>query len=68
MTVKDHDDSMQGGINPVHLARTLLRIVAELPESEYSEATSTELSKRQIEVVVHNDLPDPASGHNTPQG
>lgn len=68
MTAKDHDDPMSEGINQVHLARTLLKIVAELPESGYSETTSTELSKQQADVVEHNDLPDLACEDKSPQG
>ena len=68
MTTKDHDDPMQEGINQVHLARTLLRIVAELPESEYSDAKSNGHKQRQVAERELNDLPNPASEESTTQG
>ena len=55
-------------VNMVSVYRSVLEIVAHLQETQYSEITSTELSEQQADVVVHNDLPDPASGHNTSQG
>jgi len=68
LTAKDHDDPMQEGINQVHLARTLLRIVAELAESEYSDAKSNGRKQRQVAERELNDLPNPASDTNTTQG
>jgi hypothetical protein len=62
------EKQLNNNMNLVDVSRTLLRIVAHLSETQYSETTSTELSEQQAEVVVHNDLPDPASGHNTSQG
>ena len=54
-------------INLINISRTLLRIVARLPKSEYTEISSTEKG-RQDEVLIHNDLSDPASEENTSQG
>ena len=54
--------------NLLDVSRTLLRIVAQLPKSRYSEDKSNGYNRRQVEVVVHNDLPDPASDDSTSQG
>ena len=62
------EKQLNTGTNLLDVSRALLRIVAHLQETQYSEATSTELSEQQAEVRQHNDLPDPASGHNTSQG
>ena len=62
------DESNPDEVNMVSVYRSVLEIVAHLQETQYSETTSTELSEKQAEVVVHDDLPDPASGHNTSQG
>jgi len=62
------EKQLNNGTNLVDVSRTLLRIVAHLSETQYSEITSTELSEQQAEVVEHNDLPNPASGRNTSQG
>jgi len=45
-----------------------LRIVAQLPKSEYSEHKSSGQYRRQVEVLEHPDLPDPASAEDTSQG
>lgn len=66
-TVKD-EESNSDEVNMVSVYRSVLEIVAHLQETQYSEATSTELSEQQADVVAHNDLPDPASGRNTSQG
>ena len=62
------EKQLNNGTNLVDVSRTLLRIVAHLQETQYSETTSTELSEQQAEVVVHNDLPDPASEVDSSQG
>jgi len=62
------EKQLNNGTNLVDVSRTLLRIVAHLSETQYSEITSTELSEQQAEVVVHNDLPNPASEHDSSQG
>jgi hypothetical protein len=54
-----------GGINLLSLYRSMLRIVARLDESEYTEDNSL---LRQTEVFHHPDLADPASDGNTSQG
>ncbi len=54
-----------GGINLLSLYRSMLRIVARLDESEYTEDNSL---LRQTEVVEHSNLADPASASDTSQG
>ena len=51
----------------VGLYRSLLKIVAQLNERQYTEGNSTQ-NRRQAEVVEHNDLSDPASDRDTSQG
>lgn len=53
------------GINLLSLYRSMLRIVARLDESEYTEGNSL---LRQTEVVQHSDLANPASDEVTLQG
>lgn len=67
-TERIQEKQPNNGTNLLDVSRTLLRIVAHLRETQYSETTSTELSEQQAEVRQHNDLPDPASGLNTSQG
>jgi hypothetical protein len=54
-----------GGINLLSLYRSMLRIVARLDESEYTESNSL---LRQTEVVEHSNLANPASDEVTVQG
>ncbi len=54
-------------IDLVDLSRTLLRIVAHLPKSEYHEDKSTE-QRRRADVLEHADPADPASVDATSQG
>lgn len=54
-----------GGINLLSLYRSMLRIVARLDESEYTEDNSL---LRQTEVVEHSNLADPASVDTTVPG
>jgi hypothetical protein len=54
-----------GGINLLSLYRSMLRIVARLGESEYTESNSL---LRQTEVVEHSNLANPASDEVTVQG
>lgn len=61
---KPNDD----GINLVKLSKTLLHIVAQLREKQYTDSRSTEIVLRQAEVYHHSDLPDPASDVTTTQG
>ena len=67
MTAKLKQKQAQDGINQLHVSRTLLRIVAELNEKQYTEGNSTQ-NGRQAEVVEHNDLSNPASDVSTTQG
>ncbi len=53
------------GINLLSVYRSMLRIVARLDESEYTEGNSL---LRQTEVLKHSDLADPASDGSTSQG
>ncbi len=53
------------GINLLSVYRSMLRIVARLGESEYTESNSL---LRQTEVYHHPDLADPASASDTSQG
>ena len=62
------DKQPNKGTNLVDVSRTLLRIVARLPKTEYIEDKSNGYRRRQVEVVEHNDLPNPASGSDTSQG
>lgn len=61
---KPEDD----GINLVNISKTLLHIVAQLRETQYTGSRSTEIVLRQAEVYHHSDLPDPASDVTTTQG
>ena len=56
------------GINLVNISKTLLHIVAQLRETQYTDSRSTEIVLRQAEVYHHSDLPDPASDVTTTQG
>lgn len=51
------------GIDLLAAYRTVLRSLARLESGEY-----TSDNERQVEVVVHDDLPDPASDCRTRQG
>ncbi|MDX2139382.1 MAG: hypothetical protein SF123_14960 [Chloroflexota bacterium] len=53
------------GINLLSVYRSMLRIVARLGESEYTESNSL---LRQTEVVEHSNLANPASADDTVQG
>lgn len=61
------EKQLNNGMNLVDVSRTLLRIVARLSKNEYTESSSIQ-NGRQAEVVVHNDLSDPASDEDTSQG
>lgn len=54
------------GVNLLSVYRSMLRIVARLNESEYTDDRSS--SRRQTEVQAHSDLADPASEKGTSQG
>ncbi|MDX2138750.1 MAG: hypothetical protein SF123_11705 [Chloroflexota bacterium] len=53
------------GINLLSVYRSMLRIVARLGESGYTEGNSL---LRQTEVVEHSNLANPASDEVTLQG
>jgi hypothetical protein len=55
----------KNGINLLSVYRSMLRIVARLEESEYTEGNSL---LRQTTEVVLDDLADPASDEVTLQG
>ena len=51
------------------LAQTLLRIVAQLQKTEYSESKSNgHYRQRQADELELDDLPNPASDTSTAQG
>lgn len=56
------------GTNLLDVSRTLLRIVARLPKTEYSEDKSNGHIRRQAAEDQLDDLPDPASASDTSQG
>ena len=68
MTVHDQEKQADDSINLENISRILLRIVAQLPKNEYSEHKSNGQYRRQVEVLEHPDLPDPASDDDTSQG
>ncbi|MBL8166158.1 MAG: hypothetical protein JNJ61_29515 [Anaerolineae bacterium] len=62
------EEPKDDGINLVNISKTLLHIVAQLHEKQYTGSRSTENVLRQAEVYHHSDLPDPASDVTTTQG
>jgi hypothetical protein len=62
------EKQLNNGTNLLDVSRTLLRIVARLPKNEYSVSKSNGHIRRQVEVLEHPDLPDPASDVDTSQG
>jgi len=60
-------EQLNNSIDLVDLSRTLLRIVARLPKSEYHDGKSTE-HRRRADVLEHADPADPASDATTSQG
>ncbi len=62
------EEPKDDGINLVNISKTLLHIVAQLHEKQYTGSRSTEIVLRQAEVYHHSDLPDPASDVTTTQG
>ena len=68
MEIQKHtSDTAAGGVNAEKISRTLLRIVAHLSKSEYTEANSTE-NGRQADERQPDDLSNPASEMSTSQG
>jgi uncharacterized protein YjaG (DUF416 family) len=63
-----HQSPTEKVVNPVDVSRTILRIVAQLEKTEYSESISTEQELQQVAVSKHSDLSDPASDEPTSQG
>ena len=61
----EQQNNEKDGINWVSVYRTLLRIVAKLEKSEY---TDKQLFEHQTEVYQHSDLANPASETDTPPG
>jgi hypothetical protein len=62
------DKQLNNGTNLLDVSRTLLRIVARLPKTEYSEDKSNGPIRRQAAESQLDDLPDPASDVGTSQG
>ena len=68
MEVKNRDPQTDERVNLENISRTLLRIVARLPKSEYHEDKSNGHNRRQADEFPLDDLPDPASEVTTSQG
>ena len=68
MEVKNRDSQTDERVNLENISRTLLRIVARLPKSEYHEDKSNGHNRRQAAERELDDLPDPASDRSTSQG
>ncbi|MEO1166448.1 MAG: hypothetical protein AAFV98_21905 [Chloroflexota bacterium] len=66
LTAPNQEKQADNSINLENISRILLRIVAQLPKSEYSE--TIQQYRRQVEERELNDLPDPASAEDTSQG
>ena len=66
-TPKNKLTQYHNGIDLVATSGILLRVVAHINETLYTDSNSVQ-KQRQIEVVVHNDLSDPASANDTAQG
>jgi hypothetical protein len=62
------DGQPNRGTNLLDVSLTLLRIVASLPESEYSDRKTNGPIRRQAAEDQLDDLPDPASDSGTSQG
>jgi hypothetical protein len=62
------EQQLNNGTNLVDVSRALLRIVAHLGKTQYTDAKSTEVVLQQAEVCQHSDLSDPASDTSTSQG
>lgn len=62
------EKQLNSGTNLVDVSRALLRIVAHLDKTQYTDRKSTEVVVQQAEVLEHSDLSDPASDVGTSQG
>ena len=62
------EKQLNNGTNLVDVSRALLRIVAHLGKTQYTDDKSTEVVVQQAEVYHHSDLSDPASEDRTTQG
>jgi hypothetical protein len=67
-TERLQEKQLNSGMNLLDVSRTLLRIVARLPKTEYSEDKSNGHIRRQAAEFPLDDLPDPASEDTTSQG
>ncbi len=65
---KAQNKQLHNGTNLLDVSRTLLRIVARLPETEYDGSKSNGPIRRQAAEDQLDDLPDPASDVSTSQG
>jgi hypothetical protein len=68
LEVKNCEPQTDAGVNLENISRTLLRIVARLPKSEYHDDKSNGHNRRQAAERELDDLPDPASDGSTTQG
>lgn len=62
------EKQLNNSTNLVDVSRALLRIVAHLGKTQYTDPKSTEIVVQQAEVRQHSDLSDPASDVSTSQG
>lgn len=62
------EKQLNNGTNLVDVSRALLRIVAHLGKTQYTDIKSTKVVMQQAEVLEHSDLSDPASDVSTTQG
>lgn len=63
-TSEPNGEPMSGiGIDKSAIYQTILRILVRLEESDYTDHTV-----RQVEVMEHNDPPNPASDEHISQG
>lgn len=67
-TERLQEKQLNSSTNLVDVSRALLRIVAHLGKTQYTDIKSTEVVVRQAEVYHHSDLSDPASEDRTTQG
>ena len=64
---RNEHPTIEDGINLLAASKTLLRVLAEWQQTEYTESSSTK-NGRQADERELDDLPDPASDGSTSQG
>jgi len=63
-----HQDAKNDDIDLEQLSQTLLRIVAQLPKTEYHFSKSNGQNRRQADERTLTNLPNPASAGDATQG